>query len=296
MGAGGGGSSFISAVGTLVEGQAGPNGATGGVNPGGRASGYYTGSFGASNQNGLVVIVPLLTVQQVPPSIFFSNQTVISQRVTFLGTGAVQTWTVPVGVTNLKFFLWGAGGTGQNGSQNTNIPGSGGYVEGNLLTAPGTTYSIVVGTRGAVGTSPSIANGGAAAGGTGAGGGGFSGIFSATPATNTVIAIAGGGGGAGLNGGGVGGGGGFPSGAAATGTQSQGGGGTQIAGGGGSYPGSQFLGGVAGFGGDCCGGGGGGGWYGGGGGNNAGAGGGGSSTFTSSVINPLTRNGINGSA
>jgi hypothetical protein len=283
-GGGGGSSTYISRVLSPV--------ATVGL--GGTTNPYYVSPLGAATQNGLLVI----GFTSIPPQMRLSNQTVITQTARFLSTGAVQTWTVPPGVFNIKFFLWGAGGTGQNGGQNVSTAGGGGFVEGNLVTSPGTTYSIVVGARGAVGTSPSIANGGAAGGGTGAGGGGFSGIFSSTPAANTVIAIAGGGGGSGFNGNGFGGGGGFPngSGGVAAGTGSQGGGGTQSSGGTGSYPGSQFLGGIAGFGGDCCGGGGGGGWYGGGGGNNAGGGGGGSSTFISSVINPDTRNGVNGSS
>ena len=228
-------------------------------------------------------------------SLTLNNQVIVKQTTTFLATGAVQTFTVPSGVFQIRFFLWGAGGTGQNGNTTTNIAGSGAFVEGSIQTVPGTVYSIVVGSRGVFNIAPSFGNGGASGGGTGAGGGGFSGIFSSTPAVGTVLAIAGGGGGGGFNGGGVGGGGGYPSGGSASGSQTQGGGGTQSAGGTGTYPGSQFFGGVAGFGGDCCGGGGGGGWYGGGGGANAGAGGGGSSTYTTAVIDPRTINGSNGS-
>jgi hypothetical protein len=289
MGAGGGGSSYVSAVGTLIEGQAGPNGAVGGVNPGGRSSGYYLSPYGASNQNGLVVIVPYLPVQQIPPQMLLSNETIITQTTSFLGTGSIQTWTVPAGVFNLKFFLWGSGGIGQNGA-NFQVAGSGAFVQGNLRTTPGTTYSIIVGRAGVAG----LANGGGSAGGTNANGGGFSGIFSGSPAANTVIAIAGAGGGSGFNGGGVGGGGGYPNGKPGSGSQAQGGGGTQTAGGI-SYgtAAAQFAGGNGVIG-DNGGGGGGGGWYGGGGGTSQGAGGGGSSTYISTVINPVTENGNNG--
>jgi len=221
-----------------------------------------------------------------------NNQVIVKTTQVFTTTGSVQTFTVPAGVFWIRFFLWGAGGIGQNSGENVNSAGGGGFVEGNLQTTPGTVFSIVVGARGRYYTTPTIANGGASGGGTGADGGGFSGIFSSTPGANTVIAIAGGGGGAGFNGNGYGGGGGYPSGGTAQGGSP---GGSQSAGGGGSFPGSQFLGGVAGFGGDCCGGGGGGGWYGGGGGNNSQGGGGGSSTFTSIVINPIVSNGTNGS-
>lgn len=292
MGAGGGGSSFISSAGTLIEGQAGPNGATGGVNPGGTSSPYYIASLGASNQNGLVVIVPFLTVQTTPPQFRMNNLVAVNQRSNYYTTSSVQTFTVPQGVFGIRFFLWGAGGVGQNSGENVNSAGGGAFVEGNLQTLPGAVFSIVVGARGRYFITPTIANGGASGGGTGADGGGFSGIFSSTPGANTVIAIAGGGGGAGFNGNGYGGGGGFPSGGTAQGGSA---GGSQSAGGGGSFPGSQFLGGVAGFGGDCCGGGGGGGWYGGGGGNNSQGGGGGSSTYTSVVFNPVLESGTNGS-
>ena len=221
-----------------------------------------------------------------------NNQVNATENQTFTATSTVQTFTVPAGVFWIRFFLWGAGGIGQNGGINVNSAGGGAFVEGNLRTAPGTVYYIVVGARGRYNITPAIANGGAAGGGTGADGGGFSGIFSSTPSASSVIAIAGGGGGAGFNGNGYGGGGGFPSGGTAQGSSP---GGSQSAGGSGSFPGSQLLGGNAGFGGDCCGGGGGGGWYGGGGGNNSQGGGGGSSTVTSIVINPILENGTNGS-
>jgi len=291
MGAGGGGSSFVSAVATLVEGQAGPNGALGGVNPGGISSPYYIAPFGANNIGGLVVIVPFLPLQQMPPQLFFSQQTVINQINTYSGTGAVQTFSVPAGVFSIKFFLWGAGGIGQNGNTSSGNSGAGAYVEGNLITRPGTTYHIIVGRPGLTG----LPNGGGTTAGTGAGGGGFSGLFSATPAVATVIAIAGGGAGSGFNGGGNGGAGGFPNGFAGNGSGTQGGGGTQTAGGTSLVNVGTQLAGGNGAGGDGGGGGGGGGWWGGGGGTGQRAGGGGSSTFTALVINPFTENGNSGS-
>jgi hypothetical protein len=228
------------------------------------------------------------------PIMRFNNVVPVRQTVNFFATGAIQTWTVPPGVFAIRFFLWGAGALTQNGSSTSFSGGGGGsgaYMEGNLRTTPGTTYSIIVGRVGLTG----LANGGGSTGGTGANGGGFSGIFSGSPAANTVIAIAGGGGAGGFNGGGSGGGGGYPTGGTpATG----GGGGTQTAGGAGfgsGQSGSQFQGGN-GTGGDSGGGGGGGGWYGGGGATSTGLntgrpGGGGSSTFTSIVFNPVWVNG-----
>jgi hypothetical protein len=250
---------------------------------------FWTNPIGCSNGDGRIVLVPVIPTT-IPLQLSLNNLVPVVQRVAFLGTGAIQTFTVPPGVFSFRFFLWGAGGIGQNGNINSTAAASGAYVEGNLPTSPGTTYSIIVGRPGQTG----LANGGGTTGGTSAGGGGFSGIFSASPAANTVIAIAGGGGGSGFNGGGNGGAGGFPNGFSGSGSQSQGGGGTQTAGGASSAtPGSQLAGGNGG-GGDQGGGGGGGGWYGGGGGRNQGAGGGGSSTYISSVINPVTFNGTNG--
>jgi hypothetical protein len=228
-------------------------------------------------------------LNMLPPQMFFSKQTVIKQTASFLGTGAVQTWTVPAGVYNFKFFLWGSGGTSFGGGE-PGRAGMGGYVEGNLSTTPGTQYYIVVGRYGATG----IGNGGGSTGATS--GGGFSGIFSGSPAANNVIAIAGGGGGGGIVGAGYAGSGGYPSGSSATGSGGQGGGGTQTAGGagaGGGSSGTQLQGGNS-YGGDNGGGGGGGGWYGGGAGGAQGAGGGGSSTYISSVINPYLINGTPG--
>lgn len=228
--------------------------------------------------------------QTIPTPIRLLNQVVVRQTTTFLGTGAVQTFTVPAGVFQIRFFIWGAGGIGQNGNTNSSAAASGAFVEGTLLTTPGTVYSIIVGRPGQTG----LANGGGTTGGTGAGGGGFSGIFSGSPAVATVIAIAGGGGGSGFNGNGVGGAGGFPNGFNGIGASTQGGGGTQTAAGISYGSAAGQLAGGNGAGGDGGGGGGGGGWWGGGGGTGQRAGGGGSSTYISSVINPVTFNGVNG--
>jgi hypothetical protein len=229
-------------------------------------------------------------------SVSLNNTVVVRETSSFLGTGAVQTFTVPAGVFQIRFFLWGAGGQTQNGTPDPIVgalvnAGSGAYVEGNLQTSPGTVYSLIVGRTGVAG----LANGAPGIGANTISGGGFSGIFSGSPAANTVIAIAGGGGGSGYNANGNGGGGGYPAGL--NGTNNGGQGGTQVAGGaassGGGTVGSQLQGGNGGTG-DNGGGGGGGGWYGGGGGTGQGAGGGGSSTYTSLVINPATENGNNG--
>ena len=242
--------------------------------------GTYAG--GGTGGPGLVVLsvynfaAPQLTIR-------LNNQVISNANQSYMGTGTIQTFTVPNGVFWIRFFLWGAGGYCQNGQRTYygGAAGSGAYVEGNIRTSPGITYYIIVGRAGGY---SALASGGGSSGGVGASGGGFSGIFSASPAVDSVIAIAGGGGGSGFNGGGNGGGGGYPAGAAGSG----GGGGTQTAVGGGAQgSGSQFLG--AQSPGNC--GGGGGGWWGGGIGGDSKGGGGGSSTYISSVFNPITVNG-----
>lgn len=209
----------------------------------------------------------------------------IGNPTAFVGTGTIQTYTVPTGVTTLKFAIWGAGGSGQNGVASA-LSGSGGYVEGIITVNPGDILYIIVGICGG---SVALANGGPGTGLNGCGGGGFSGIFSGSPAVNTVIAIAGGGAGAGTNGGGYGGAGGYPNGSDGSTTQgiTFGRGGTQTAGGAGAGSGVQFQGGSGA-------GGGGGGWYGGGAGASflsAAGGGGGSSTYIASVQRVVTLSG-----
>jgi len=208
----------------------------------------------------------------------------------FAGTGTIQTYTVPAGVTSINFHLWGAGGYAQNQNQNSfngMAGGSGGYVGGKINVTPGSILYIIVGRAGGF---TGLADGGGSLAGTNAWGGGFSGIFSGDPAAGNVIAIAGGGSGSGFNGNGQGQGGGFPAGGT---PPLGGGGGTQVAGGAGyagGISGSQFFGGNGVIG-DNGGGGGGGGWYGGGGGSLQTPGGGGSSTYIGSVIDPVTISG-----
>ena len=249
--------------------------------------GTYAG--GGTGGNGLVILsVSNLAAPQLV--IRLNNQVNANANQTFVGTSTAQTFTVPNGVFWIRFFLWGAGGTCQDGAKyaRPDVAGSGAYVEGNLRTAPGTVYYIIVGRAGLTG----LLNGGGGYGVVGTNGGGFTGIFSGSPSFGNVIAIAGGGGGSGINGGGNGGGGGYPAGAnSSTGTAP---GGTQTAGGAGSYgTGSQLQGADGGMGG------GGGGYYGGGSASGGGAGpggGGGSSYYNSSVVNAITVNGLSTTA
>ncbi|WP_091852863.1 glycine-rich protein [Candidatus Aquiluna sp. UB-MaderosW2red] len=217
--------------------------------------------------------------------------------VTFEYTGAVQTWIVPNGASNVQFDVKGAQGAGGAG---------GGTVKGNLRNLPGT-VSIYVGGAGSYGAYLAGGfNGGGSSGGNRGNegsGGGASDIRLGT-ALGSRIAVAGGGGGPGgltgaagapggglqaLRGGSGQGAGGFGGG------QSSGGSGGSSNGGSAASGGGFGAGGSGGSSWNAGGGGGGGGWYGGGGGGGDddnccadGGGGGGGSSFTdpTHVANP----------
>ena len=117
-----------------------------------------------------------------------------AQSVTFNYTGAVQTWTVPCGVTSVTVDMAGAEGG--------NSTGTGGRVQCVYATTPSTLFNIYVGGQGAPAASGAAGgwngggNAGAASGGSyGSGGGGASDIrVGGTALANRVI-VAGGGGG-----------------------------------------------------------------------------------------------------
>jgi hypothetical protein len=209
---------------------------------------------------------------------------------TFTSTGAIQTFTVPSGVSAITVHLWGSGGSYWRAAPTGAYGGGGAYVSGTISTSPGTVYFIVVGNRNGTTT---LVNGNGGVGGEGTNGGGFTGIFTsnitnstASQAAAALVACAGGGGAGGINSQNRGGGGGVTNGLNAV---SGGGGGTQSAGGGGAFSGSLMLGGGSGG----IGGGGGGGYYGGGSGggfNGSGAGGGGSS-FIGGLLSVVSADG-----
>jgi hypothetical protein len=207
---------------------------------------------------------------------------------TFSYTGADQFYTVPLGVTGLQVFLWGAGGSGRAGRATA---GSGALVQGVMAVTPGQVLRMIVGAGGGV----------ASYGGNGSGGwpgGGRSAIqLSNGTLCNGFLDIVDAGAGGGVGGNARNGGSATFSGTAEGGTAPAGGGGTQTAGGAGGggagLPGSLYQGGAAGQGG------GGAGFYGGGGGaaSDTGSGGGGSSlTSNLSLIPGQFVLGFNGSA
>ena len=232
--------------------------------------------------------------------------------VTFNYTGGVQTYTVPICVTQLTVNVKGAsGGYNSDPVGHLDSPGHGGCVTATLAVTPGQVLTITVGGQGANGTTAGLGaaggypNGGRGAnnagGGTGPYGGGGGGGKSDISIGATQVIVAGGGGGAGLycglnkefggDGGGLTG---ATGGALCVVGTTTGGGGGSIAGAPGlggtctgsctGFPGSPGVGptvGTGGAAGGCCvlgagsaGGGGGGGYYGGGGGQWTGGGGG----------------------
>lgn len=168
---------------------------------------------------------------------FVSMKPLNKTLVTFNYTGAIQTWTVPVGVTFIFVEAFGA----QGGSGGSNVGGKGGKVACSMPVTPGQVLYITVGGQSSNQTAlyGFGGNGGVSTSyGTFArAGGGLSGISSANPITQVnAYLIAAGGGGTGTSPyAGSGGAGGGLNGIAAVstygGTPTRGGGGTQTTGG-----------------------------------------------------------------
>ena len=256
----------------------------------------------------VLLLLPFFALAQLTPQ-FLQLKPVYTKFVRFNYTGAIQTWTVPVGVTRIFVDVAGA----QGGSAGTNVAGRGGKVSGILTVTPGDILQITVGGQpttniavyGFAGNGGRSTNFGTIA----RAGGGLSAISTAAPVTQAnALLIAGGGGGTPTSGfAGNGGAGGGLNGISATsnygGTPTRGGGASQTAGGVAGSPfdgnstnptaGTAINGGaggiVGGFSAGWNGGGGGGaGYFGGGGaaggGNAQGSGGGGSSWTHASVV------------
>ena len=221
-----------------------------------------------------------------------------AQVTTFNYTGAVQTYTVPAGVTSIQLEVWGAQGGSAVGFDGVPATGGlGGYSIGNLDVAPGQVLSIYVGGAGAMYGAGGFNGGGQAGTEYGASGGGASDVRVGAYALGDRVIVGGGGGGGafgsygsyGGHGGGLAGGMGLSNGG-----YTGGGGGTQVSGGaagccyGGAIAGTFGAGGGPG---DFHNAGGGGGWYGGGSGaGQAGAGGG--SSYIDGVTDGTTTAGI----
>ncbi len=216
------------------------------------------------------------------------------EQTDFLYTGAMQTFTVPAGITSVTIEAWGA--QGWSGSYSG---GKGGYAKGNLAVTSGQTLYIFVGGQGTAAVGEGIPSGAGWNGGglgqtnaspnSAGGGGGASDVrVGGTALANRVI-VAGGGGGSTNNSSCSGGDGGGTTGSKGGGSYGGGYGGTQTEGG--SFGGSLGQGGNALVAYTPWNGGGGGGYYGGGTSDAHGSGGGGSS-YTGGVTSASTTAGL----
>lgn len=228
----------------------------------------------------------------------FNGAHLVAQVTTFVFTGAVQTYTVPVGVTAIQIECWGAQGGSATGLDGVPAPGGlGGYSIGELGVTPGQVLQVYVGGAGASFGAGGFNGGGQAATNYGSAGGGGSDVRIGAYAFADRVIVGGGGGGgafgsygnAGGHGGGLVGGTGSSGGGFTAGT-----GGTQVAGGAAGCCYGAAIGGTFGLGaspGDYHNAGGGGGWYGGGSGaGHAGAGGG--SSYIAGVVAGSTLTGV----
>jgi hypothetical protein len=113
--------------------------------------------------------------------------------IVFNHTGALQTYTVPDGVTTLNLRMWGAaGGSGDHG---TSSGGAGAYINGNLTVTPGQSLKVIVGGGGATGGPGALGGYGGGGNGNasyGVGGGGRSAIQ--TSGATELVNVGGGGG------------------------------------------------------------------------------------------------------
>jgi hypothetical protein len=143
----------------------------------------------------VLLLFPLFALAQITPE-FLQLKPAYTNFVKFDYTGAIQTWTVPAGVT--KIFVDAAGA--QGGSASPYLGGKGGKVSGILAVTPGDVLQITVGGQ----STSNIAvygfggNGGrsTAYGTIARAGGGLSAISTSAPVTqaNALVIAAGGGG------------------------------------------------------------------------------------------------------
>jgi hypothetical protein len=143
----------------------------------------------------VLLLFPILTFAQITPE-FLQLKPAYRNYVKFDFIGAIQTWTVPAGVTQIYVDLAGA----QGGSASPYLGGKGGKVSGVLAVTPGDVLQITVGGQ----STTNIAvygfggNGGRSTvyGTIARAGGGLSAISTSAPVTqaNALVIAAGGGG------------------------------------------------------------------------------------------------------
>lgn len=154
----------------------------------------------------IVLIYFRVSFAQVVGTPYMPSVIVPTGSVTYTFTGAIQSWTVPSGVTSISVDVQGAQGGGGSTSSNN----KGGRIQAKISVTSGTTLYVVVGGQPTTNTAVyGDAGNGGAGNAYGKAGGGYAGIFTgSTPSQANALALAGGGGGfsgSGLDGGAAGG-------------------------------------------------------------------------------------------
>lgn len=137
--------------------------------------------------------------EKTPPPDIKTTSVVFSNNITFNFTGAIQTFVVPCGVTQIYVKAFGAeGGTGAIGGNASSggVGGRGSAVAGYLKVTPGQTLNIMVGGAGSTGIA-GFNGGGTGGNQNGGGGGGASDIRFPTASISDRLLVAAGGGGGG---------------------------------------------------------------------------------------------------
>jgi hypothetical protein len=152
--------------------------------------------IGTTNPAGISRPANVLPIPPITCTPLSKIRTLVTQVFTY--TGSIQTYTVPVGVTSVVLYMWGAGGgTSQPVGGFVNYSGgAGAMVQGVYTVTPASTLYVVVGKGGV--TNQSIqtdAQGGGGAANSAGGGGGRSAIQLTSGGADVVVAGGGGGGG-----------------------------------------------------------------------------------------------------
>ena len=149
----------------------------------------------------IISVCALLLLLSNGATSFEVNAAPARQTTTFAFTGAVQTYTVPAGITQIAVVLNGA----QGGSGNQGIAGgSGGQATATISVTPGEVLQVIVGGQGGAGGANAAGAAGFNDGGagtvatqSGGGGGGSSDVRRSAYAVGDRLIVAGGGGGGG---------------------------------------------------------------------------------------------------
>ena len=158
---------------------------------------YKNSSPSTTNPAGISRPANVLPVPSITGTPVSKIRTLVTQ--VFSYTGALQTYSVPAGVTSVVLYMWGAGGgTSQPVGGFVNYSGgAGAMVQGVYPVTPASTLYVVVGKGGVTNQSTQTDAQGGGGGANSAGGGGGRSAIQLTSGGADVV-VAGGGGGGGL--------------------------------------------------------------------------------------------------